>query len=546
MERIRQTAEFERLRVTCRVDSVGIIPKAQEILRLMDTKCRPGALGKGELCRTAVAFDLACRTLDRPVPHQTAVKLSGASSEAVYVAALGTAQRLLGVQRRYSCEDVAKSVGGKRVGTMATTELKRYKERFLASYPAKQVASIDLEGTVYAVSAFYLCAKKLKHPVDKQRLLDLSLVREAEFTGVCRSMLDLCYSTLGVSVADKPSAERLRQFEKPAALGNTNTNTNTTSNTTNGRQFSRPQGGAARQAPAPAAPSSRPLPPGAKRHEDGGGTSGRRSIPLSMGKGERGATPGTHIAALVRSIQAASQRKRCGGKRVATVEPGGSNEANDSLNDKTHRPAAAKRLRHPVPVSFTAAATAAATTAAAGAFARPNGASAPAAGPAPDNGNDRAAALRPPRTAPVSVRNPYAATAAAGGCTASRTTGFSTGTSASAAAAAASANGINRAVALRPPRTAPVSVRNPYAATAAPGGSTASRATGSSTGARTVVSGRMTPTAPPPCADVRDTRAANTPATAAAGLIDRTLAENRGCSGGAGGGGRGGAAGAPY
>ena len=35
-------------------------------------------------------------------------------------------------------------------------------ERFLASYPARQVASIDLDGTVYAVSAFYLCAKKLK------------------------------------------------------------------------------------------------------------------------------------------------------------------------------------------------------------------------------------------------------------------------------------------------------------------------------------------------------------------------------------------------
>ena len=35
-------------------------------------------------------------------------------------------------------------------------------ERFLATYPAKQTASVDLEGTVYAVAAFYLCAKKLK------------------------------------------------------------------------------------------------------------------------------------------------------------------------------------------------------------------------------------------------------------------------------------------------------------------------------------------------------------------------------------------------
>lgn len=58
----------------------------------MDVKCRPGSLGKGELCRTVLAFDLACRTLACPVPHKTAVKLCGAP-EAVYASALGTAQR---------------------------------------------------------------------------------------------------------------------------------------------------------------------------------------------------------------------------------------------------------------------------------------------------------------------------------------------------------------------------------------------------------------------------------------------------------------------
>lgn len=59
----------------------------------MDSKCRPGALGRGDMCRTLVAFDLACRALSCPVPPKTAAKLSGSPSEAVYVAALGTAQR---------------------------------------------------------------------------------------------------------------------------------------------------------------------------------------------------------------------------------------------------------------------------------------------------------------------------------------------------------------------------------------------------------------------------------------------------------------------
>lgn len=85
------------------------------------------------------------------------------------------------------------------------------------------------------------------------------------------------------------------------------------------------------------------------------------------------------------------------------VEPGGSNEANDSLNDRTHRPAASKRPRHPVP------ATAAAATAA-GACAHRSNTSTPAAASA---SSSTRAALRPQTTARAAVHNPYA-TAPAG------------------------------------------------------------------------------------------------------------------------------------
>ena len=37
------------------------------------------------------------------------------------------ADRFLGEQRRYTCQEIAKAVGGARVGMMAATELKRYK-----------------------------------------------------------------------------------------------------------------------------------------------------------------------------------------------------------------------------------------------------------------------------------------------------------------------------------------------------------------------------------------------------------------------------------
>lgn len=96
-----------------------------QILRLMGVKCRPGSLGKGELCRTTVAFDLACRALDCPVPRGTVFKLSSAP-EAVYATSLCTAQRLLGTGKRYTCEEVAKEVTDMRVGIKAAAELKKY------------------------------------------------------------------------------------------------------------------------------------------------------------------------------------------------------------------------------------------------------------------------------------------------------------------------------------------------------------------------------------------------------------------------------------
>ncbi|CAM9097535.1 unnamed protein product, partial [Hapterophycus canaliculatus] len=369
--------------------------------------------------------------------------------------------RLLGVQRRYTCEEIAESVGGRRVGTMAATELKRYKERFLASYPAKQVASIDLDGTVYAVSAFYLCAKKLKHPVDKQRLLDLSLVREAEFTAVCRSMLELCYGTLGVSLGDKPSAERLAQFSKATALGNNDTD--------------RPSSAAgSARVTASGVATSTPL-------VRNGGGDGRRTIPLSGGRGGLGA-PRSHMAALARSIQAATQRKRSGGTTVALAEPGGSNEANNTLHDRTHHPAVAKRPRRPIP-------TAAGSTSIVR-EANVHRSSVVASAAASSTGSI-AGASDPPAKAPrVAVKNPYATAAGAAGAAAAAgaspavagTPAIGSTKTGESSSSSSSSRDRSSGAAAQPPSSAPetprAAIRNPYApnnaaAETAPVGSTA-------------------------------------------------------------------------
>ncbi|CAM9245833.1 unnamed protein product [Ectocarpus sp. 12 AP-2014] len=434
----RQNAELEQLRLACNVESTETISKAQEILRRMDTKCRPGTLGRGDLFRTCIAFDLACRALNCPVPQKTAVKLCGAPSEGVYIAALGTAQRLLGVQRRYTCKEIAESVGDKSAGMKAAVELKRYKERFLASYPVRQVSSIDLDGTVYAVAAFYLCAKKLKHPVDKQRLLDLSLVREDEFMAVCRSMLDLCYSTLGVSVSDKPTAECLSRFQKAAALNSKNNGSSSAPSGVKDEQ--RPPGSAA-QGPARSATAASS---GPKRRNGGGfaASGARRRIPLSGGRDRLGA-PGSHVTALARSIQAATQRKRHGGMTVAPLEPGGNNEANDSLNDRTHRRPAAKRPRPTVEAAAAAAAASPAEIAGGGPEPRDSAACSSATVPA------RRTDAAQPRPA---VCNPHATAATASPAAAVSATTSGSGADNGPAAAVGSAS-----------RAPPATVHNPYA-----------------------------------------------------------------------------------
>ncbi|CAM9726511.1 unnamed protein product, partial [Discosporangium mesarthrocarpum] len=179
--------ELTALQRAVGLSSDRIVPRAQEILRLMRIKCSPGSLGRGEVCRTVLALDLACLCSDEKLHRKTLVKLCGVP-EGVYASALTTTQGLIGMRKRCTPEEVGRIVGGKQVGLLARQELKRYGERFLASCPPTQRQCIDLGSAVYAVAIFYLCAKKLKHPVDKARLLELSLASEEEFSNVCRSI----------------------------------------------------------------------------------------------------------------------------------------------------------------------------------------------------------------------------------------------------------------------------------------------------------------------------------------------------------------------
>lgn len=161
----------------------------------------------------------------------------------------------------------------------------------------------------------------------------------------CFLSQDLCYSTLGVSISDKPSAERLQQFDRNGLLSGSKHSDNT-STVNSGESKGRPMtvarhshtakvmstsGAAAGDSSsthgvkfpgksrgnafyASKASITRDLAPGSSRGSLGDG----RTIPLTR-LVNAGGTPQGHAAALARSIKAAAGKKRSRGAAVKLV-----------------------------------------------------------------------------------------------------------------------------------------------------------------------------------------------------------------------------------
>ncbi|KAK9058152.1 hypothetical protein SSX86_022992 [Deinandra increscens subsp. villosa] len=132
--------------------------------------------------------------------HQIAIRLSGMLEKA-YIRSFNVMQNGIGVKNTLDIKELAIQSGCVRLIPLVRKGLSL--ERFIASLPPSRRASADFTRPVFTATVFYLCAKKHKLKVDKNKLIELSGTSEDEFSSVSTSMKDLCHDVFGVSTEKK-------------------------------------------------------------------------------------------------------------------------------------------------------------------------------------------------------------------------------------------------------------------------------------------------------------------------------------------------------
>lgn len=168
------------------------VSKAEELLRLSRLRVSNG-LGPGEICRSAVCFELAARISGVRVERAKIARLSG--NERAYGNAYTLLSRALPSSRPTVAPLRALCVqfGCARIESSVQAWLDTYKRRFVASLPQERRANVHFgDRPVFQASAFYLVARKHKLRVDKAQLMETTAVDPDEFERTIASMQSLC------------------------------------------------------------------------------------------------------------------------------------------------------------------------------------------------------------------------------------------------------------------------------------------------------------------------------------------------------------------
>ncbi|KAM0014978.1 putative origin recognition complex, subunit 6 [Helianthus debilis subsp. tardiflorus] len=179
-----------------------IVRKAAELRRMSDLQFDSSSAGIGEICKAIICLEIAANMKQVLFDRQTAIRLSGMSEKA-YIRSFNVMQNGIGVKNTLDVRELAIQFGCVRLIPLVKKGLSLYKERFIASLPPSRRASADFTRPVFTAAGFYLCAKKHKLKVDKNKLIELSGTSEDEFSSVSTSMKDLCHDVFGVAKEKK-------------------------------------------------------------------------------------------------------------------------------------------------------------------------------------------------------------------------------------------------------------------------------------------------------------------------------------------------------
>ncbi|XVE91475.1 hypothetical protein REPUB_Repub01dG0013200 [Reevesia pubescens] len=184
-----------------------LVRKAAELRRLCDIQFDSSIIGVGEICKAIICIEIAATRFGEVIfDRQKAMKLSGMSEKA-YNRSFNSLQNGLNIKTTLDIRELGIQFGCVRLIPFVKKGLSLYKERFTASLPASRQASADFTRPVFTAVAFYLCAKKHKLKIDKDRLIEVCGTSESEFSCVSTSMKDLCHDVFGISSEKKDPKE---------------------------------------------------------------------------------------------------------------------------------------------------------------------------------------------------------------------------------------------------------------------------------------------------------------------------------------------------
>ncbi|KAK8546967.1 hypothetical protein V6N13_099712 [Hibiscus sabdariffa] len=184
-----------------------LLRKAAELRRLCDVQFDSSIIGVGEVCKAVICLEIAATRFGEVIfDRQKAVKLSGMSEKA-YNRSFNSLQNGLNIKTTLDIRELGIQFGCVRLIPFVKKGLSLYKDRFMASLPASRQASADFTRPVFTAVAFYLCAKKHKLKIDKDRLIEVCGTSESEFSCVSTSMKDLCHDVFGISSEKKDPKE---------------------------------------------------------------------------------------------------------------------------------------------------------------------------------------------------------------------------------------------------------------------------------------------------------------------------------------------------
>lgn len=202
---------------------------ANQLLRKLAVKCKPGSLGKCEVCRPAVCVELACQQCGHLGVSRELLVQQSMVKEAMYRDVFRRVEQALSLTSAWSVSQLAMVFGGEQAVKLAERILTEYQTRYSNSLQdggrGGGQARPFAQQSLYVVAAFFLATKKLKvrkliqpvfwrdelcicltlfHPlidtkikIDKKKLLDRASAPAQELTAVCTSMQDMCADLVG-------------------------------------------------------------------------------------------------------------------------------------------------------------------------------------------------------------------------------------------------------------------------------------------------------------------------------------------------------------